>query len=172
VLKIIGALMILVSATAIGASYSTDLKKHCMELRLLKQMLYMLRGELKYTRTPLPEAFLHIAERLPAPFSVFLQETSREMAKYDGRTFSALWQEAVKKQLYEVHLKKEEKEQLLALGEILGYLDLEMQLSSIELYLEQLEVSIRNAQDTLGTRQKLCQSLGIAGGVFLIILLI
>lgn len=164
--------MILVSATAMGASYSADLKKHCMELRLLKQMLYMLRGEIKYTKTPLWEAFAHIAGRMPEPFSGFLQETSAEMANLDGRTFPELWQEQVKKQLTGTHLKKEEQEQLAALGEVLGYLDLEMQLSSIELYLEQLELSICNAQESMAARQKLYQSLGVAGGLFLIILLI
>ena len=52
-LKGIGALLILASATGIGASFSRDLKGRCMELRMLKQMIYMLRGEIKYTKTPL-----------------------------------------------------------------------------------------------------------------------
>ena len=40
-LKGIGALLILASAAGIGASFSSDLKGRCMELRLLKQMIYM-----------------------------------------------------------------------------------------------------------------------------------
>lgn len=55
---------------------------------------------------------------------------------------------------------------------MLGYLDLEMQLSSIDLYLEQLEISIREAESSIGSKQKLYQSLGVAGGIFLVILLI
>ena len=38
-LKGIGALLILASAAGIGASFSSDLKGRCMELRLLKQMI-------------------------------------------------------------------------------------------------------------------------------------
>ena len=47
-----------------------------------------------------------------------------------------------------------------------------MQLSAIRLYLEQLEQSLAEAQEQMGSRQRLYQSLGIAGGVFLVILLL
>ncbi len=47
-----------------------------------------------------------------------------------------------------------------------------MQLSSIDLYLEQLELGIREAQEAARTKQKLYQSLGVAGGIFLVILLV
>ena len=171
-LKLAGAFLILLSATGIGASYSADLKKHCRELRILKQMLYMLRGEIKYTKTPLPEAFEHIAGRLPEPFASFLERTAEEMTHLDGQTFVELWQRQIRSRLGGTHLKKEEKEQLESLGEILGYLDLEMQLASIELYLEQLEIEIQKAQESLATKQKLYQSLGVAGGIFLVILLV
>lgn len=171
-LKIMGALMILASATGIGISCSMDLKKYCMELRLLKQLFYMLRGEIKYTKTPLAEAFERIAARLPEPFSAFLRKTAEEMENLDGRTFGELWREEIGTGLSGTHLKKDDKEQLGALGEVLGYLDLEMQVSSIELYLEQLEISIQSAQDAITAKQKLYQSLGVAGGIFLVILLV
>ena len=82
-LKLAGALMIIVSAGGIGISCSVDVKRYCMELRLLKQMLYMLRGEIKYTKTPLEEAFLAISVRMPEPFSLFLKRTAEEMENAD-----------------------------------------------------------------------------------------
>lgn len=171
-LKLAGALMIIVSAGGIGISCSVDVKRYCMELRLLKQMLYMLRGEIKYTKTPLEEAFLAISVRMPEPFSLFLKRTAEEMENLDGRTFGELWRDQIQKGLAGTKLKREDREQLGVLGEILGYLDLEMQLSSIELYLEQLEIRIRDAQESLTGKQKLYQSLGVAGGIFLVILLL
>lgn len=171
-LKFTGAVLILISAAGIGVSCSQDLKRRCMELRILKQMVYMLRGEIKYTKTPLPEAFAHIAPRLPEPFCSFLRQTEEKMGDLDGRSFPELWQEQIKTQLSGTHLKKEDKDQLAGLGDVLGYLDLEMQLSSIALYLEQLELGIQKAQEELAAKQKLYQSLGVAGGIFLVILLI
>lgn len=171
-LKLTGAVLILISAAGIGISCSQDLKKRCMELRILKQMIYMLRGEIKYTKTPLPEAFAHIAVRLPEPFCGFLQKTAEKMSALAGCSFPKLWQEQIRTQLSSTHLKREDKEQLEGLGNVLGYLDLEMQLSSMELYLEQLELGIQKAQEELAGKQKLYQSLGVAGGIFLVILLI
>ena len=171
-LKGIGALLILASAAGIGVSFSNDFKRRCMELRLLKQMIYMLRGEIKYTKTPLPDAFASIAVRMKEPFGSFLEELAKQMENPENGTFGELWQAQIKAQLSGTHLKREDKEQLGSLGEVLGYLDLEMQLSSIELYLEQLELRIRESQEAARTKQKLYQSLGVAGGIFLVILLV
>ena len=142
-LKLAGACLILCSAAGIGASYSGDLKRRVRELRVIKQMMYMLQGEIRYAHLPLPEAFTHVSVRLPAPFGLFLSGIART-----------------------------DLEQLENLGELLVYLDSEMQLSAIRLYLEQLEQSLAEAQEQMGSRQRLYQSLGIAGGVFLVILLL
>lgn len=171
-MKLLGAILILASATGIGISLSVDVKRYGMELRLLKQMVYMLRGEIKYTKTPLLEAFSSIAVRMPEPFSSFLREVAAEMEMMDGRSFGEIWREQIGRKLSDTRLKREDKEQLGALGESLGYLDLEMQLSTIGLYLEQLEIRIQDAQESVGAKQKLYKSLGVAGGIFLIILLI
>lgn len=171
-LKGIGALLIMASAAGIGTSFGRDLKGRCMELRMLKQMIYMLRGEIKYTKTPLTEAFASIAVRMKEPFGSFLEQTAIQMESQEEENFGELWKSQIKRWLSKTCLKREDREQLGNLGEVLGYLDLEMQLSSIDLYLEQLELGIREAQEAALTKQKLYQSLGVAGGIFLVILLV
>ena len=171
-LKFAGACLILASAAGIGRSFGMDLKKRLQELRALKQLACMLRGEIRYTKSPLPEAFFHIAGRLPAPFAGFLFAVAKELGKADGRSLGRIWEERIEKDLSASHLSRADKGQLETLGELLGYLDLEMQLSAIDLYLEQLELSIQEAGGSVGQKQRLYQSLGVAGGVFLVILLI
>ena len=112
--------MILASATGIGASFSRDLKGRCMELRMLKQMIYMLRGEIKYTKTPLPEAFSSIAVRMKEPFGSFLEELADRMGKSEGEGLGELWQAEIKTRLSGTHLKREDREQLAGLGEVLS----------------------------------------------------
>lgn len=171
-LKFAGACLILVSAAGIGVSFASDLKRRYQELRILKQLVYMLRGEIRYTKTPLSEAFSHISVRIPEPFGPFLAAVSEEMDKADGRCFGDIWRELIRTRLSQSRLNRTDKERLETLGEVLGYLDLEMQLSAIDLYLEQLEISLREAEGSIGSKQKLYQSLGVAGGIFLVILLI
>ena len=121
-IKGIGALLILASAAGIGVSFGNDLKGRCMELRMLKQMIYMLRGEIKYTKTPLPEAFASIAVRMREPFGSFLEELAEQMGNSGKGSFGELWQDRIKARLSGTHLKREDKEQLGGLGEVLGYL--------------------------------------------------
>ena len=142
------------------------------ELRVIKQMMYMLQGEIRYAHLPLPEAFTHVSVRLPAPFGLFLSGIADELKKADGRTLSEIWKAEEQKYIKKLHLTRTDLEQLETLGEVLGYLDTEMQLAAIRLYLEQLEQSLAEAQEQMGSRQRLYQSLGIAGGVFLVILLL
>ena len=171
-LKIVGCILILCCSAGLGAAGSLDLKRHCMELRILKQAVYMLRGEIKYAKAPLPEAFGSLGERLTSPCGEFFSNLEKELALRDGRSLSQVWQEEMKRSLGATCLGKEEKERLGQLGEGLGYLDLEMQLSTMELYLEQLEGDIARAQEEIQTKQKLYRSLGVAGGIFLVILLV
>lgn len=171
-LKWLGSLLVLICSAGLGAAGSVDVKRHCMELRLLKQAVYMLRGEIKYSKAPLPEAFGVLAKRISPPFSLFFQNLEEELNKREGRSLQELWRVEIEKSLKQSMLRKEEKKKLEQLGEGLGYLDLEMQLSTMDLYLEQLEEDIKRAQEELHTKQKLYQSLGVAGGIFLVILLV
>ncbi len=171
-LKVLGSILVLLCSAGLGAAGSMDLKRHCMELRFLKQAVYMLRGEIKYSKAPLPEAFGSLSKRLPAPLSEFFSHLEEELLRPEGQNLGDVWRKEIERSLKQSTLKKEEKQKLQNLGESLGYLDLEMQLSTMELYLEQLEEDIVLAQEEIRTKQKLYQSMGIAGGIFLVILLI
>ena len=149
-LKTAGAFLSLLASTGIGVSFSMDLKKRCEELRILKRLAAMLRGEIRYAKTPLPEAFVRIAQRLSEPFQGFLEEVAEEQTRLTGA----------------------DRERLKTLGEVLGYLDREMQLAAIDLYLEQLDCGIAEALEDRGSKERLYRSLGVAGGIFLVILLI
>ncbi len=171
-LKITGACLILCSAAGIGASFSGDLKRRVRELRILKQLVYMLQGEIRYAHLPLAGGILSCVCAAASALRPFLSGTADELKKADGRTLGEVWKMEEAKHLKGLHLVRADLEQLESLGEVLGYLDAEMQLAAIRLYLEQLENSIAEAQEHMGSRQRLYQSLGIAGGVFLVILLL
>ncbi|MBQ8184748.1 MAG: stage III sporulation protein AB [Lachnospiraceae bacterium] len=171
-LKLLGSLLVLACSAGLGVAGSMDLKRHCMELRLLKQAVYMLRGEIKHAKAPLPEAFGALAGRMASPFSEFFANLAQGLVSGEGRSLKELWEKEIRESLKQSTLRRDEKQRFQQLGEGLGYLDLEMQMSTIELYLEQLEGDIARAQEELQTKQKLYQSLGIAGGIFLVILLV
>ena len=68
-------------------------------------------------------------------------------------------------------ITKEDKEEFARFGESLGYLDVEMQKNAMKLYLKELEQKIEYLQKEIPQKRKLYQSLGVMGGIFLLILL-
>ena len=60
----------------------------------------------------------------------------------------------------------------MQMGAFLGYLDKDMQLGTLDLYLQELAGEIKAAQESIPGKQKVCRSLGIMGGLFLVLLLI
>lgn len=91
ILKSIGALLIIFSSSAIGFRLSSDLKYRIEELSVLKKIALMLRGEIKYTSTPLFEAFSVIGNRIKSPYKEFLLETAKELEELNGTSFAVIW---------------------------------------------------------------------------------
>ena len=69
-------------------------------------------------------------------------------------------------------LEKEDWGEFKELGEHLGYLDVDMQERTMLLYLEQLDLSIEYLRLHSRERRRLYMSLGAAGGVFLVLILL
>lgn len=172
IVKYMGTLIIVLSTSAIGFRLSSDLKLRIEELSVLKKIALMLRGEIKYTSTPLFEAFSIIGNRIKSPYKEFLLETSKELEELNGISFTIIWEKMKKKHLEKTKLYDKDLDRLISLGENLGYLDKEMQIGTIELYLENLEQEIIEAKDNLLKNSRLYQYLGIASGILITILII
>lgn len=170
--KIIGVCLILCSSTAIGFELSRQLKERVEELESIRKLLLMLRGEIKYSHSTLAEAFQAIGRRLKSSYGAFLLKAADEMDSMEGQTLAQIWERCVNEELKESALKKEDREKLVHLGSQLGYLDTEMQISTIELYLEQVQEEIKNAAESCKRNGRLYRTMGVIAGIFLVILMI
>ena len=102
----------------------------------------------------------------------FLNQVSSRLREYPDKSFQQVFQEEVKENLKQSALSAKDKEALMQMGAFLGYLDKDMQLRTVELYLEELDREIQTAKESIPGKQRLCRSLGILGGLFLVLLLI
>lgn len=171
-LKFAGAALVLIATTGFGITFASDLQRRIAQLRYLKKIMLMLRGEIKYAKAPLPEAFRSIGRRVKPPFSDFLKVVAEELSGLQGKTFQEVWESAVAGCLEETRLTKGDKSCLIKLGENFGYLDEDMQLGTIDLYLEQLELEIGQAEQSVESKSRVYHCLGVLGGLFAVILII
>ena len=86
-------------------------------------------------------------------------------------SFSELWDLAIENNLGETALRKGDLDQLKVLGANMGYLDEEMQLNTLQLYLDQLDCEIQSAGEGLAEKRRLCNCLGVMGGILIVIVL-
>lgn len=170
-LKLTGSVLIAVVSVLYGWKMQQELQEHVRQLVGMKEMFLMLWGEISYTRTPLKEAFLQIASQNKEPFSSFLEKAA-EGLEQNEESIGFFWNCLVEKEADSFLLDEEERRILKQAGENFGYLDGQMQLKNLELYIEQTEVLIQKAQGELKDRKKVSGVLSVMCGLFLIILLV
>ena len=142
------------------------------DMKEFKKLIVLLRGDIRYGNTPLPEAISSIARRHEGNFKDFLTKVSDRLSERLGNTFSEIWTEAVEGELHDTSLSKRDKYQLIQFGENLGYLDKEMQMNTLDLFLAQMEEEIYELSKTVKEKTYLYNSLGIMAGIFISIIMI
>lgn len=161
----------LLAAIFYGWRLSMEQQEHMDQLIAMKEMFLMIAGEISYTRTPLREAFLRIARQNKEPFAGFLRQAAEELKKNQD-SMGVFWKRLVEQEEERFLFSREEKELLKRAGENFGYLDGQMQLKNLELYIGQADVMIEQFQKELKEKQKLIRTLSLMCGLFVIILLI
>lgn len=171
-MKIVGCLLVIGSTTGMGFYFSIEMKSRIEDMKELLKLISLLRGDIRYANTPLPEAISAIARRNEGKFKSFFTKISDALQELSGQTFLDIWKNAVEHELIDVSLNKKDKEQLIHFGESLGYLDKEMQLNTFDAYMIQLEEEIGELTKTVKEKSYLYNSLGIMAGIFISIILL
>lgn len=170
--KMIGCILIITASTGIGYLKGLDLQKHLMEAQTLRQLFLMLKSEIKYTKAPFGEAFWRIGQRMNGTYAVWLLELSKSLEDRGTARFGELWADSIEEHLTGTHLDNTDLKNLKVMGLHMGYQDEEMQLGAIQLFLEQLELEITKMRESIAVRRRLCNCLGVMGGIFLAVVLI
>ena len=170
-LKLLGIGCILAGSTGIGIAMARELDLRVEELVTLQQLMIFIRGEIRYMHQPLTETFAHAARTAPAPFSEFFLHTAGELEQRLGSTAGEIWRRNQKAYLSGLHIGSREAGEFERLGDLLGYLDVEMQVDTLDHYLEQLKLSAARAEETAKGKRKLYRYLGALFGAALAILM-
>lgn len=67
-MKLSGAVCILWGAAGTGIWFAGRYRQRILELEQLKQMVFLLKGQILYAGAPLPEAFGTVGRRVPEPW--------------------------------------------------------------------------------------------------------
>lgn len=169
-MKIIGAILIIISTTWVGFEFAKRLSERPRQLRQLKVALQSLEAEIMYGLTPLAEASLNIAKQMPQPLSSFFLTFAEKLETCDGSALEA-WKQSLKETWHLTSLCKGEYEVMTQFGSTLGQSDREQQQKQILLALTHLEREEVDAKEIQHRYEKMLKSLGFLGGLLVVILM-
>ncbi|AZU63279.1 stage III sporulation protein SpoIIIAB [Neobacillus mesonae] len=168
--KLIGAVFIIVATTVIGFEASRHFSDRPQQLRALRAALQSLEAEIMYGHTPLHEAARRLSAQLAKPLSTFFDSFARKLTDTET-TVNEAWETSLREVWKSTALKKSEFEIMKQFGETLGRHDRFSQQKQIMLTLSHLEREEANAVQAQMKYEKMVKSLGFLSGLLLIILL-
>lgn len=168
--RIMGLMITVLSCTALGFRFGMDLENRLKSLKEFQKIMLMLRGEIQYAAASLKEAFRILAEQVPQPFCEFLESTARDMEQRDGKTMTAILEGNAGILRGKTGLNEKDIRSFVRAGGRLGYLDTEMQLRTIDLYLEELGRELKAAEEEYQGKVRVYRCLGFMGGLFLAVI--
>ena len=170
--KIIGSILIVLSASALGMIKGQELQKRLSDMLEIKRIFIILKSQIEYTRSTFPAVFGQMARRCDGIYKEWLLYLAKELNKCQANRIRNIWEDGVDEVLFKTQLKKTELELIKSVGTNLGQLDIESQTNAICLFLEQWEETIQKTRADLDAKKRLSNLLGVLGGAFLVILLV
>lgn len=170
--KIAGSIIVILSCTFLGFILSTDCRKRPQQLRELQSMLQMFENQISYLSDVISEAFGRISRVGSSETGIFFSRTIEILKQERSASASQAWENAVKENIKKTSLNKEDEDVLLTFGKMLGSSDLEGQIKNIRFTLEQLRLQERKAEESRSKNENMYRSLGILGGIAVVIVLL
>lgn len=171
-LKLFGAMLVIIPFGFIGLSLGKNLTKHVQELRQFQLGLTVLETEIMYAQTPLPQALVVVAKQSQGVVSRFFTLVSEGLNKRQGQTAGEVWSRVLIDLTPYFMLNPEELNLLGQFGQGLGSSDREDQLKRLTSIKTQLAFREKTAEAARKEFQKIWQTLGWACGLMITLLFI
>ncbi|MGC5324408.1 stage III sporulation protein SpoIIIAB [Brevibacillus sp. SYSU BS000544] len=170
--KLIGAAIIIFSATMVGWQIAKYYAMRPQQLRSWILSLQMLETEIVYGATPLYRAFVKIGKRVQPEVGNFFLTGAELLQSTEGMATSTCWQHSLNRHWKETSLRQDEKNVLLNLGYVLGSSDREDQQKHLRLAVTQMRSIEEEARFDQSKYEKMYKSLGVLSGLLVAILML
>lgn len=171
-IKILGIILILVACTFIGFAVEAWHNDRVKELEELVYAFELLKGEIDYRLTPLTEACQTVNRLTKNRVGYLFEGFGEHIRKRHLTDTKEMWEQTLRDHKHLLHLTEEDYIVLAEFGNIVGYLDKEMQKRNIDLLLIKLEKIRDEAKEKYRRTSKMYKGLGVLVGVCISIVLI
>jgi stage III sporulation protein AB len=170
-LKLLGAMLILLSATLFGFSKAQQYARRPKHIADMVRALQRLETEIVYGATPLPDALFAVSGSCPPPVRQIFRYAAEELGRAGGRSVQNIWRQSVVVHWKQTAMKASEQEMVDQLGYTLGLSDRADQVKHLRLAVQQLHGEIETAQEERKRFESMWRSLGLLIGALIVILM-
>lgn len=170
--KILEVFGLLTGSIGFTAEICMGRKNQILLLKEIREMFCLIQGEIDYTALPLPEIFRNLSEKIKEPLSGALREAAGRLTMEQGETIRELWQKEMEKALASYHLSGNQKQILFSFPDGFAENEYRGQARAIDRYIRDMDREIQQCEEELKSKNRIIMSLGIAAGLFLVIVLL
>ena len=169
-MKLIGALLIIFSSSSIGFLMAHRIALRPRQLQQLKTALEMLKTEIDYGMTPLPEAFAKLDQNLQPPVADLFALAKENIES--GIVAQQAWQKAVEEKKSEMAVVEEDHNLILEIAYNLGKSSSADQIRHLELAQKKIDNLYQQAIKEKEQKVKLWRYLGVLLGLLVVIIIV
>lgn len=167
-LKLVGALLVIISCGGFGFAIGFAHRRQDRLLRQLAELIQKIQWELEYRMTPLPELCKMASEEAEGLLKNVFSDLRRELMWKTSSDVSACMASVLHRN---PNLPPKPKRLLRHLGQILGRYDLQGQLRGLASVLEEARNMLSQPEKERNQRIRSYQTLGLCAGAALVIIL-
>ena len=171
-MRIVGAVIVIGASTIAGIYYGNLETYRMRDLLEFKKALSILRSQIEYARTPLPEAMQAISARVRESMGKIFGMCAELLVYERNEKVAHIWEASVEQHKDALFLTQEDVEQLKGFGAQLGNLDSEAQIMNISMLIDYIDGRVAHLNESRDKNRKLYRSLGILGGALIVIIFI
>ena len=169
-MRIAGAIIVIGASTIAGIYYGNLETYRMRDLLEFKKALSILRSQIEYARTPLPEAMQAISARVRKPLGKIFEMCAELLVYERNEKVVHIWEASVEQHKEALFLTEEDVSQFKGFGAQLGNLDSYAQIMNISMLIGYIDERVGHLNESRDKNRKLYRSLGVLGGALIVII--
>lgn len=169
--KAIGGCLIVYASFMVGHAIGQLHGRMVKEMEEMLLFIQLFKGQIMYAGSELPEILADSAKRLKGNVGKWVNGLAEMSEKNRDRPFAELWTDSLAMLRRDSALSLEVLADVDRIGKIMGDMDVEAQLSRINLVEDIITDIYQRERARSSGIKRLANSLGLLGGVFIVILL-
>ena len=166
-IKYIMLFFVLISSSLLGKYLAKKYSNRLKELEEMKTALNIFKSKIKFTYEPIPEIFEEISHEVKGNIGKIFENAKKKM---ENSTANVSWEESVDE--VATNLNNEDRYIIKTLSKLLGQIDIEGQISQIDITQSFIETQIKQANEEKRKNERLYSRLGTTIGLVIVIILI